>query len=164
MKKIYVIGAVMMFLLAMAGIAYDASTPYTVTLQWIVPSDTTFSIALCGAESSIDFDENLDAATDTEVQPDCQNATDSTPILVITNDGNQNLNFTNNLTTNKPTWAVLKVSNTSTYANALEFNTSAVRVGDDVVPAGTVDIYLWTDLTDALAGTTQRTYQIDVEQ
>lgn len=141
--------------------AYDASTPYTVTLQWIIPADTSFTVALCGAESSIDFDTNVVNGTDNGVEPDCQDDGGSTPMLTITNTGNVNLNFTTNLTTGIPGWATLYVDNDNTIAGSDSFNTTAVLVEGGVASSGTVDVYFWTDYASAPAGTTQRTLQIN---
>lgn len=141
--------------------AYDVDDPYTVTLQWIVPSDTSFSVALCGAESSVDFDTNLTAVTKNEVQPDCQNAGAGTPMMTITNDGNLDLNFTTALTAAKPSWAVLKVNELSVYGSATTFDTTQVLINGSVGASESTDVYFWTDLTNAPAGTTSRTLQVN---
>jgi len=141
--------------------AYDAGTPWTGTVRWIVPSDTSFSIVFAGAETQVDFDDNLTAQTQSGVQPDSQNNATSTPIIVVSNDGNQALNFTCNLTAAKPTWAVIKVNNETSYTGATSFDTSAVTVNASVAIGNDTDMYLWTDVTSATQGTTSRTLQIN---
>jgi len=141
--------------------AYDASTPYTVTMKWIVTVDTTFAVDLCGSETTIDFNDNLGASTTkTLVEPDCQNISTTTPMAVITNNGNVNMDFSNNLTASKPAWAVLSVASTATcYGDA--FDTTAVVIDEDVIPAGEVNVYYCTNVSSADTGTTQRTLQIN---
>lgn len=141
--------------------AYDAGTPWTGTVRWMVPSDTTFSIAFASAETQVDFDDSLTAQTQSGIQPDSQNNATSTPIIVVTNDGNLALNFTCNLTAAKPSWAVLKVNNETSYSGATTFDTSAVIVNASVATAQSTDMYLWTDITSAPSGTVSRTLQIN---
>lgn len=162
MKANLILVLTMIGILGMSLIsAYDTATPYTVTMKWIVPSDTSFTIALCGSETSIDFDGNLTDNSASRVEPDCQSEGASTPIMTITNAGNQDLDFTCNLTASKPAFAVLKVNNASTYSSAVAFDTTATIIEGKVAPAGESEVYLWTDLTSATAGTTQRTYQVN---
>lgn len=141
--------------------AYDASNAYTCTIQWEVPSDSTFSIAFAGAESSVDFDDNLTSGTQLGVQPDSQNNETSTPIITISNDGNVVLNFTCNLTAAKPAWATLKVNNETTYADATTFDEAAVTVNATVAIGQDTDMYIWTDVSSAAGGNIQRTLQIN---
>lgn len=140
--------------------AYDAGVPYTITMKWIIPSDTTFSVAPCGAETSIDFDDNAVNSTDAGVEPDCQDASVPTPMFVITNDGNLNLNFSCCLSATKPAWSTLYVSNDSNYAAATTFDTANVTIADNVASAATADVFIWTDYASATAGTTERTWQL----
>lgn len=162
-KQIMFSGVLLMSVLMFAAtaMAFDADTPYTVTMQWIIPSDTTFTVALAGAETTIDFDDNVADKDSKEVEPDSQVAGSSTPIAVITNAGNQNLNFSANLTATKPSFAVLMLSNTNSVSGATTFDTTAVTIEDNVAAAGTADLYIWTNLTNAEAGTTSRTFQIN---
>ncbi len=144
------------------AIAYDADTPYTVTMNLIIPSDTSFTVALAGAETTIDF--NPATKDTTEVEPDSQVASgNTTPIAVITNSGNLNQSFSINLTAAKPSWVVLKGSSNGTYADSVSYDTALLELAawNTTVPAGTKDIYLWADFTDALSGTTERTFQIN---
>lgn len=155
---------VLLMVLAMlvpGAMAADADTPYTVTMNFIIPSDTAFSVALAGAESTIDFNPaNKDSK---EVEPDSQDDGGSTPIAVITNDGNVDLNFSINLTAAKPSWVTVHGSDTNTFASATEFNTAELPDSgwNDTAPAGSVDVYLWANFTAAVGGTTPRTFQIN---
>jgi len=142
--------------------ALDADTPYTVTMNLIIPSDSTFTVALAGSETTIDF--NPTTKDSTEVEPDSQVASgDTTPIAVITNAGNVNLNFSVNLTAAKPSWVVLKAHSDGTYASATTYDTTAIELTawKDITPTSTADVYLWADFTSALGGTTQRTFQVN---
>lgn len=157
-----VLMVLMIFVVSAPGAtAYDADTPYTVTMNFIVPSDTTFSVELAGAESTIDFNP---ATKDTkEVEPDSQDDGGSTPIAVITNDGNLDMNFSINLTAAKPSWVDVYASEGNTFASAEAFDTVELPLAawNDTAPAGTADIYLWANFTAAEGGTTERTFQIN---
>lgn len=163
--KIVVGLLVVLALGAIAGVAsaLDASTPYTGDIRWVVPSDSSFSVTFAGSEDSVDFDDSLSSCTQSGVQPDSQNNATSTPIITITNTGNVNLNFTCNLTSAKPSWAVLKVSNTTSYADATDFDTTAVLINATVSSGQSTPMYIWTDVTDASEGTTGKTLQINSE-
>jgi len=164
--KIVVVGLLVVLALgAIAGVAsaLDASTPYTGDIKWVVPSDTSFTVSFAGAETSVDFDTDLTGCTQSGVQPNSQNNATSTPIITITNTGNVNLNFTCNLTDAKPSWAVLKVSNTTSYADATDFDTTAVLINATVSSGQSTPMYIWTDVTDAAQGTETKTLQINSE-
>lgn len=138
--------------------AYDASNSWTGTVNWIVPNDTTFTVSWPSGETTIDFDDNLTSDTQTGVEPDGQSNTTSTPIINVTNGGNVVLNITCHLSINasKPAWAVIKVSNTTSYSGATSFDTTAVVINETLAIGGTSDVYIWTDVTSATAGTTTR--------
>lgn len=158
MRKTILLG--IMTILALSIVfALDADTPYTVTMNWIVPSDTTFTVSLPDGESTIDF--NPASGTEDYVQPDGQNNDTGEPVINITNAGNVNLNFTNNLTASKPAFATLMSNNDPNHLNSTAFDTTAVLIEEDVAPAAVVAVYLWTNITDATGGTTARTYQIN---
>lgn len=143
------------------AMAADADNPYTVTMNFIIPSDTAFSVALAGAESTIDF--NPATKNSKDVEPDSQDATNSTPIAVITNDGNVNLNFSVNLTASKPSWGEVFADDTNLSASATTFDTTALTDSgwNNTAPAGTTNVYLWANFTSAIGGTTARTFQIN---
>jgi hypothetical protein len=149
--------------IAGAASASDASNPWTGMIRWVVPSDTSFDVSFPGGATEVVFDDNLTNRTQSGVQPDSQNNATNAPIIEITNSGNANLNFTCNLTSAKPTWAVLKVSNTTSYADATEFNTTAVLINATVPSGQSTPMYIWTDVTDAPAGTIEGTLQINSE-
>jgi len=164
MNKLKAISIFVLFALVASipgAMAYDADTPYTVTMNFIVPSDTTFSVDLALSETTIDF--NPATKNSTEVEPDSQDDAGTVPIAVVTNDGNVNLNFTINLTATKPSWVDVKYSDANTYAGATSFDDSPLGDANwnDIIPTGTIDIYLWADFTNAAGGTTQRTFQIN---
>jgi len=153
--------ALMMMLMIPTSMAYDAGTPYTVTLNYIVPSDTTFTVTLAGAESTIDF--NPASMNSADVEPDSQSAAGSTPIAVIYNAGNLNQNFSVNLTTAQVSWAVVSVSNFSNYATPITLSdTSQTPTGWTNVPMTTsVSAYMKATFANATAGTTAKTLQIN---
>lgn len=156
----YIIGMILVIALAIPSVsAYDSSSPYTVTLDWDVPSDTTFSVALAGAEPDITF--TCTAATEDLVEPDSQSASGSTPIAVIDNDGNVAMDFSCNLTAAKPSWAVLIVNDVNTHIGGDTFDTTAVEFGDNIAIAGSSDMYLWSNVTSAALGNTAKTIQIN---
>lgn len=167
MNKTFLLGMFVMLGVFMVSGAYafDQDTPYTVTVNFIVPSDTTFTVSLAGAETTVDFNDNVavGSGTQTEVEPDSQNASTSVPIINITNAGNLNLNFTTNLTTSKPSWVTLKVSNDTVYGSSTSFDTTAVLVEENVPSGNSVSMYLWSDLDrdSWVQGTTARTLQIN---
>ena len=126
--------ALSLFLTLPFALGYDASSPYTVTLNWIVPYDTTFTVALAGAETTIDF--NPANKSSLEVEADSQS--DGTPIITVTNAGNVNANYSALITADKPTWVTLKGYNSYVYGSAGEVgNVTAVTIEDEVAPAGT---------------------------
>jgi hypothetical protein len=146
---------------SMSGIyAYDSANPYTVTMNFIVGADTSFTVELAGSETSIDF--NPASLNSKEVEPDSQNAGASTPILTITNTGNTNLDFTHKLTAAKPDWVVISYNNDTNTVNWGKTLTDEVsNVEQTVASSGEVKVYMWANFTSALAGTTARTYQIN---
>lgn len=162
MKNKTVLMFVLMSVLSLTSfaLAYDASTPYTVTMNFIVGEDTTFTVALAGAETTIDF--NPADQNSKNVEPDSQVRATGTPIATITNAGNTNLDFSNNVTTAMPSFAAVSHESTNTsitWANTL--STTASSLATSVAPAGTAEVYMYANFTSATAGTTPRTYQIN---
>ena len=139
--------------------AYDADNPWTGTVQWTIPSDTSFTVTFAGSQTQVNF--NAAGQNDTLIEPDGQDASSNTPIITIENTGNLNLNFTCNLTSAKPSWATIKVSNQSDHTTATEFDTTAVVINASVPPGGSTPMYLWSNVTEAPSGTTTRTLQIN---
>ena len=163
MKNKTKLALVLALILATVSVfALDASTPYTVSLKWIVPTDTTFTVAFsAGGCTSIDFHPATKTVSNQE--PWCQNASQSTPVLTATNAGNVALNFTHYMQSANPAWAVLYASNTSSEADAktvvAEPNAVVMETGTPI--AGTFQLFIWTNVTDATGGTTTRTYQLN---
>jgi len=85
------IGAILttLALLSIFGAGVVPGETQTVTVTWIVPSDTGFSIAWAGAESEIVF--NTGDRNFTKIQARSQ--TPSTPIINLTNNGNTAVDF-----------------------------------------------------------------------
>lgn len=163
MNKIMQGLSILVLMLTLAGVtaAYDSDNPYTNTIQWIIPSDTSFTVTFSGSETSIDFDDNVTGQTGDMIEPDGQNSAASTPIIVVNNTGNVNQDFAFNLTTAKPTWVTsLKVGNTSSYGSATEVNTEAVTFATAISPAHETDLYVWCNISNAAQGTTSRTFMI----
>ncbi len=148
-------------MLSIPGIAYDANTPYTVTLNYIVPSDTSFTVSLAGAETTVDF--NPATKDSTMVEPDSQNAAGLVPMAKITNTGNLNQNFSVNLTTAQVAWAVVKVSNFSDYATPITLSDTAQNPTGWTVIATSNEVrgYMHANFTNAPQGTTAKTLQIN---
>lgn len=141
------------------AIAYDASTPYTVTMIWSVPSDTTFSVTVCATATDIVF--NASSKTEVAIEPDCQVAGTSTAMLTIQNDGNTNINLTSLLTASKPAFATsLNVSTKNDFSDAQEFNTSYIVMNSSLASGESIALYFQSSILNADAGDTSRTYQV----
>ena len=143
------------------AIAYDADNPWTGTVKWTIPSDTSFTVTFAGTETQVNF--TASSATENLIEPSGQDASSNTPIITIENTGNANLNFSCNLTSAKPSWAVIKVSNQSDHTTATEFDTTLVLINESVPAGSSTPMYLWTNITNAPAGDTTRTLQIESE-
>lgn len=153
--------ALIMMLMIPSSMAYDAGTPYTVTLNYIVPSDTSFTVTLALSETTIDFNP---ATKDSQnVQPDSQNAPASTPIATITNTGNLNQNFSVNLTATQASWVTVNVSNFNDYATHVLLSSIAQSPTGwtNVAASSNVFAYMTANFTNAVQGTTPRTLQIN---
>ena len=152
--------ATMLMLMIPAGMAYDSGTPYTVTVNYIVPSDTSFTVTLAGAETTIDF--NPATKDSANVEPDSQVAASSIPIATITNTGNLNQNFSVQLTTAQPVWVAVLVSNYNDYATPITLSAAAQSPTGWTVIAADASVYAYMKgtFTDAPSGTTAKTLQI----
>lgn len=159
-NNIFAILTGLMLMFGFAGVyAYDSASPYTVTVNYIVGQDTSFTVALAGAETTIDF--NPADLNSKEVEPDSQNAGGSTPMLTITNTGNVNLDFSRGLNTTNPAWVVLSMNTANTVDWTQIVNDTFVVADSSVAAAGTSEWYLWANFTSAAAGTTQRLLQVN---
>jgi len=136
--------------------AYDADNPWTGTVLWSIPADTSFTVTFAGSQTQVNF--TASSATETFLEPDGQDATNNTPILTIENTGNTALDFYINLTSSPPTWAELRGDATPNASNALLIGTSGFAI--EVNPGNSTPLYLWTNITNATAGDTTRTLMI----
>jgi len=143
----------------MAGVyAFDSDNPYTVTMNFIVGEDTSFTVALAGSETTIDF--NPTTANSKEVEPDSQDDGGSTPIETITNTGNVNLALTHELNVTTDFVAVsYNAENTVDWTKILNSTTSSINAS--VPSSETADVYMWANFTAADSGTTAVLYQIN---
>ena len=145
--------------IASTAIAYDADNPWTGTVVWSIPSDTSFTVTFAGSQTQINF--TASSSTQSLIEPDGQDATNNTPIITIENIGNTKLTFTCELTSSKPSWATIKVSNQSDHTTATEFDTTAQAFAVNITPGQSTPMYLWSNITNADAGDTTRTLLID---
>jgi len=169
MEKIEKISAVVISVMvvvsgiASTAIAYDANNPWTGTVKWSIPSDTSFTVTFAGSQTQINF--TASGKNDTLIEPDGQDAVAETPIITIENTGNTNLNFKCNLTSAKPSWVThLKVCSTPFVIDATDFNTTLVLINSSIAPGESTPMYLWSYIENAPAGTTTRTLMIVSEQ
>jgi len=145
--------------IASTTIAYDADNPWTGTVLWSIPSDTSFTVTFAGTETQINF--TASSKTQNLIEPDGQDAANNTPIITIENIGNTILTFTCELTSSKPSWATIKVSNQSDHTTATEFDTAGQAFALNITPGSSTPMYLWTNITNATSGDTTRTLRID---
>lgn len=153
------IAILMTTLVLFTGIAsaYDEASPYTITLRWIIPEDTTFTVEIRGGGATIDF--NPASKTETFVEPDNQDDSQELSILNVTNAGNLALSFYHNATT--PIWANLTVSKTNESSAGVTLKDTQVVLNLSVAIGNHIDVYMWTNVTEAVSGTTEGTYQIN---
>lgn len=159
--KPILITILLMLLAVSTAVGYDASTPYQVQLNFIVPTDTTFTVTLAGSETTIDF--NPANKNSQDVEPDSQNAGASTPIATINNAGNVAQTFSTNLTAAPYSWASVELSNFSNYATPVTLSAtvqtptgwSSIVAGADVVA------YMRADFTNAPGGTNSKTFRLN---
>ncbi len=147
--------------------AYDSSAPYTVTINYIVPVDTTFTVTLAAAQIDINFEPvkvgNVGASNAQNVEPTNQSAASSIATAEIINAGNVAQTFSMNLTAAQFSYVVVIASNNSDYSNPVTLSDSAQSPTEwaNVAASGTVALYLQADFTDAPLGTTSKTLQIN---
>lgn len=163
MKKLMTFVMLSLMVFSMAGVyAYDADTPYTVTINYIIGADTSFTVELAEVETTIDFNPATTSSKD--VEPDSQVSGTSTPMLTITNTGNVNLDFERGLNASNPAWVVLSMNTENTVDWTKLVNDTFVTSSAEIAPAGTADWYFWANFTDADYGTEPRTFQINSTQ
>ena len=147
-------------LFSISGVmALDADNPYTVNMNFIIGSDTTFTVSLAGVETEIDF--NPATKDSKEVEPDSQDAGGSTPMVTITNAGNVNLDFTHKVNESLPAYVGVSYDTDETVDWTKTLSDSYSTITTSVAAAGTADVYYWANFTDADAGTDQVEYQIN---
>lgn len=141
-------------------LGYDHNNPASYTVQYIIPSDTTFSVSLCGSETQMNF--NPTNGSSKSVEPACQSMTTNKPWANITNSGNLNLNFSTNLTATNPAWVTLSVGSTSSMSDqVIVTNTATSPAGWlNIGPGGSVQLYSSASFTNAPQGTASMTIKI----
>lgn len=142
----------------------DTNNAVEYTVQYIIPSDTSFSVDLCGAETQMNF--NPATISSKLVEPNCQSITSNMPWANITNSGNLNENYSTNLTTLNPAWVELYVGSGSSMSDQeTVINTALSPTGwNNVAPGNTVQLYARANFTNAPGGTTPRTIKINSVQ
>ena len=136
--------------------AYDASAPYSNFVDWVISSDTAFTVSVGGGADKVVFSPA--SKTETYVEPTGQSS--GVPIFTVTNAGNCDLNFSCNLTAAKPAWAVIMVNDEYVNSTSDTFDTAEQTFNTTVSTGDSTPMYLWTNVTDAIAGTANRTIQI----
>jgi len=147
--------------IASTAIAYDADNSWVGTVLWSIPSDTSFTVTFAGSQTQINF--TASSKTQSLIEPDGQDAANNTPIITIENTGNTNLQFYCMLTSDKPSWATIKVSDESDHTTAVEFNTLLAIINTSVPAGQSTPMYLWSNITNAVAGDTTRELEIGSE-
>jgi len=145
----------------MPVLGYDQNNPATYTINYIIPSDTTFVITLTGAGQTMDF--NPQNGNNKSVEPVYQNASINQPWATITNNGNVNLNFSTNLTAPNPTWVTLSIASDPAMTDKVTVtDIETAPSGWNNVPKGSsVNLYSMADFTGAPQGTESATIKIN---
>jgi len=158
MNKILIGTIVGMLLLTGLAFALDESNPYSIVLKWIIPSDTTFTVSIRGDTPTIDFTPA--SKSENMVEPDNQVAASSLPILNVTNSGNTALDLWHNATS--PSWADVYAGVTNDYyASTMINETAMIQFKDELAIGSHQDVYMWSNITNAAAGTVEKTYAIN---
>ena len=148
--------AAVLFLGMGTAIAYDASTPYSNFVDWVISNDTTFTVSVAAGQTKVVFSP----ASKTETYVNATGQSSGVPIFTVTNAGNCNLDLKCNLTATKPAWAVIMVNDEFVNTGSDEFDTTLVAFNTTVGIGEVSPMYLWTNVTDATPGTQNRTLQI----
>ena len=160
-----IVVAMLIGIIAIGGIGnvaavYDADTPWSGTVKWDVPSDTSFTVHFSGVTASIDF--NMSGQNGTMQEPVGQDDGASEPVVMINNTGNQNLDFNFSIPEGIPSWVtMLNMSNSNTFLGSSEVNTSGVDIETSVAQGTSTQLYLWTNVTEAPQGVTSKTAYIN---
>ena len=132
---------------------YNQNQPATYTVNYIVPSDTTFNIVVSLAQTSMNF--NATNGNSKLVGPIGQNISTNTAWANITNGGNVNLNFSTNLTVTIPTVTQFMASNSAMSDQVTMSNAPLSPNGWlNVPPSSTVQMYSLANFTNANTSST----------
>jgi hypothetical protein len=159
-----ILGIIVCMLLITTGVAMalDATAPYSVQMQWYIPSTTTFTVELGGSAADIVF--NSTETTKVGVQPRGQDNDTNVPMVTILNNGNVALNFTHNVSGGGAIAGVtLKFSNATKYNDAITLTigaATAVKINESVAPNAKAVVYFWTDFAAYTPANNTRIYQI----
>ena len=143
------VSALLLSGIGMVAAIYDASSPYSNYVEWTIASDTAFTVSVAAGETKCVFAP----ASKTETYVNATGQSDGTPIFTVTNAGNVNLDFKCNLTAAKPAWAVIMVNDTFGHVGADTFDTTLQTFNTSVAMGDSSPLYLWTNVTNAVAGT-----------
>lgn len=162
--KTKILVSLLIAIIAVGGIGnvsaiYDADAPWSGTVKWTIPSDTSFTVSLAGGTGTIDF--NATSTTQVRIEPVNQDNSSNIPIINITNTGNQALNFNMSVPEGCPSWAVLRIGNTSTFGSSTVVNKTGHIVGTAVTAGSNQSVYMWTNVTSATSGVTSKTAYIN---
>lgn len=136
------------------ALALDTNNPAEYTINFVIPSDTSFTVTVCGSQTAMNF--NATNGNSKSVEPLCQSKANNTPWANITNSGNLNLNFSTNLTAANPSWVVLNIGSNPTMSDQIIATNSPLSPAGwlNVVPGSTVPLYSSANFTNAPRGTT----------
>lgn len=141
-------------------VAYDADTPWSGTVKWTIPGDTSFSVHFSGVVASIDF--NATGQNDTMMEPVGQDDGGSEPVVMINNTGNVDLTFNFSIPEGRPSWVtMLNMSNSNTHLGSSEVNKTGVNIETSVAQSTSTQLYLWSNITEAPQGVTEKTAYIN---
>lgn len=141
---------------------FDANNPASYTVQYIIPSDTSFIVMLADAETQMNF--NPTNGSSKLVEPNNQSMSIDKPWANITNTGNIMLNFSTNLTTNNPAWVELSIGSNSAMSDKIIVDASLKSPAgwNNVAKGTTIKLFARADFTDAPSGIQSNTMSIKV--
>lgn len=118
-----------------------------VTYSAISGNDTSFTVTLPSGKSQGIFNTSL--ATNSDVSPDGQ--TGATPFFQVTNTGNTNIDIGLLINLSLPSQIYLKADTDNVSSGATEVNNSKTNwIYQSLAASASVDIWLWSDFTNAL--------------
>ena len=96
------------------------------------------------------------------IEPVGQDDGASEPVVMINNTGNQDLTFNFSIPTGAPSWVtMLNMSNSNTHLGSSEVNTTGVDIETSVGQGTSTQLYLWSNVTLAPSGVTEKTAYIN---